>query len=364
MSNINFIENFYDNLPNVDTLMSSLDGVSNAPGNNGICVIPFGSEIDIESILGKYHFSSRKVSKLLEKNGIKIFKIAHFGLNKKKPDREGRFILYKVPNTKFAYLAITLDGSEFFHKDLRPIFKSLYPIVIYTFIKSTKLRALINRFKAINELTEIKITRASHILRFQDNNPMSAVTWPKVSLEDAFSWVLENNGWFKSIQFDAKRHNMTLANIFIDRRGIVRTNGIFELVLQSFITPTTDLIEQTFQQYSNRDRRTSVDKEAKPLVIQYEENVFENIEENKVFIQSISKIENASVSVIHGNPYIHISLIDYFDGSSYDLWVLNNTEIIIVPQMKGSVASIKRIVNHIFDTFAEGEVKEYENTSY
>ncbi len=361
MSNIDFVEFFYANLPNENGLIAALDGVSNAPGNNGVSVIPFGCEKDIEEMLCSYGFPNRRVSKIFDKEGIRVFKVAHFGKDKVKPDREGRFILYKMPNTKYAYLAITLDNSEFFHKDLRAMIKSLYPVVILTFIKSTKLRDLIERFKAFNDLTEIKITRASHILRFIDNKAMSAVTWPKVSLEEAFSWVHENNGWFKSIQFDAKRNNLTLANIFIDRQGTVRTNGVFELVFKSFINPSVDLIEGTFQQFSNRDRRTSANKEARPLVIQYEDNVFEKVEENQVFIKSISKIENASVSVIHGNPYIHISFIDYFDGSNFDLWVLNNREIILVPQMKGSVASIKRIVNHIFDTFAEGEVKEYEN---
>jgi hypothetical protein len=32
---------------------------------------------------------------------------------------------------------------------------------------------------------------------------------------------------------------------------------------------------------------------------------------------------------------------------------------VIVPQFLGSVPAIKKIVNHIFDTFAEGKIRDY-----
>lgn len=362
MAEINFLESFYENLPNSKDLFSVLDGLSNANTPNGVSVIPFGSEKEFDEIIIKHQLSRREIQKEKETEGLTLYKLSHFGKNKSKADRTGRFIHLKMPGTKYTNLAITLDDSTFFHNDLRPFFKSLYPDIIYTFLKSKKLKDLIEKFKVVNEFSEIKITRASHILRFEDNRPMSAVTWPKVTLEEAFDWMKENNGWFKSLQFEAKRNQKTFASVFIDRGGVVRTNGIFEQVLNSFLIPTCHIIETNFKQFSNRDRRTSETKEARPLIIQYNDNVFDKIEENQTFIKAISKIDNSSVSVIHGNPYIHISLIDYFDGSSYDMWVLNNNEIIIVPQMKGTVASIKRIVNHIFDTFAEGEIKEYEYT--
>lgn len=357
---MDFVKHLYENLPNASNLFSELDGVSNSFGNNQVSVIPFGCENDFQEIIDRNNFGNRRVSFIKENRDVKLYELSHFDNKKRKIDRVGHFILYKIPNALFSHLVITLDDSEFFHKDLRPFISSLYPHVISTFIKSKKLRELIERFSLINSLTEIKITRASHILRFSDNRPVSAVTWPKVTLDEAFSWVNENNGWFKSLQFNAKRNSNTLASIFIDRKGVVRTNGVFELVADTFIKYAIDNIETTFVQFRNRDRRTSENKEAKPLIIQYEENVFENVERNQVFIKALNLLDNSSISVIHGNPYIHLSIIDYIDGSSYDLWVLNNNEIILVPQMKGTIASIKRIVNHVFDTYAEGEVKEYE----
>lgn len=71
-------------------------------------------------------------------------------------------------------------------------------------------------------------------------------------------------------------------------------------------------------------------------------------------------MDKASISVFHGNPYMHLGVIDYFDGSVFDLWVLSVNQLIIVPQIKGSVPSIRRVVSHVFESFAEGEVKDFK----
>ena len=60
----------------------------------------------------------------------------------------------------------------------------------------------------------------------------------------------------------------------------------------------------------------------------------------------------------HGNPYIHMSVADYTDGSSYDLWVVNPKRIVIVPQIRATEGSLSRLTNHIFEQFKEGEIIE------
>jgi N-acetylmuramic acid 6-phosphate (MurNAc-6-P) etherase len=54
-----------------------------------------------------------------------------------------------------------------------------------------------------------------------------------------------------------------------------------------------------------------------------------------------------------------MAVIDYYDGSTFDLWVLNPNQLVIVPQLKGSIPAIKRLINHIFDTYAEGTIRNY-----
>jgi hypothetical protein len=62
---------------------------------------------------------------------------------------------------------------------------------------------------------------------------------------------------------------------------------------------------------------------------------------------------------MHGNPYIFLTIIDYVDGSTFDIWVLKANELIIVPQLKSTVNSLKRVISHIFDRYAEGTIQEF-----
>ena len=222
------------------------------------------------------------------------------------------------------------------------------------------MKQLIQDFSFENNITDIEIKRASQKLRFQDERSMSAVTWPNMSLDEAFSFIHENNGWFKSLQFEAKRHGNIIADISIDRQGRIRTDRQFNLVYNGFIAPSARMLNDNYRLFSKRSRKEVENLAPRPLSIDYSTDIFEDVNANKTFITAISKLEKASVSVLHGNPYIQMAVTDYIDGSSFDLWVLNRNQIIVVPQMKGTVAGIKRLVNHIFDSFAEGELNNYE----
>jgi len=82
--------------------------------------------------------------------------------------------------------------------------------------------------------------------------------------------------------------------------------------------------------------------------------------EESQYVDALVELDACSVSEYHTNPYIHISMLDYLDGSSYDIWVLTSDKMVIIPQFKATMASMTRLVNHIFERIHEGEVIEYE----
>lgn len=179
-------------------------------------------------------------------------------------------------------------------------------------------------------------------------------------LGEAFDWVYQNNGWFQSLEFEAKRESKLYAEMLITRQGIVRTNRHVQEVFESFIIPICDIIHNNILTLSHRGRLERPNYLPKPLIIKFAKNYFEDIEDNSKFIEAMKLLKTASISVSHSNPYINISVVDYFDGSSFDLWVLSQNQVHIVPQLKGTVAATKRLINHIFNSFAEGEIEEYE----
>ena len=67
-----------------------------------------------------------------------------------------------------------------------------------------------------------------------------------------------------------------------------------------------------------------------------------------------------TLSVYHSSSYVHMSLVDYMDGSSFDIWILSTRQIVVVPQMRATHTSIARLTNHIFERFGEGSVADHE----
>jgi hypothetical protein len=348
-----------DDIIDSDDFLNSLDIISDSEGKT-ISVIPFGSTERIEEILTTKVYANRFIKKLKSNQNLVLFELEVYDSNTGFLDHAGKFVLYQLPNFLFTYLIITIENSDFFHKDLRPFIKSFYSEIIFPFIKSTDLIRRIESYKGYNNLSDIIITRASQRIRYHEEMSMSTVTWNNSSLEDAYAWLKENNGWFKSLQFKALVNDREVSVSFIDRNGVVRTEKNFIRIFEAFILPNCAIIENYIKLLRNRSRRDHDDLDVRPISIKYDTSVFREIEDNKKFIQALASLENTSVSILHGNPYIHVAIVDYNDGSTCDLWVLNDNEILITPQLHSSIISLKRLVNHIYDNYAEGELVNYD----
>jgi hypothetical protein len=361
MTPIDFNQGIYQGSVNRTELLRRLDIASNTQFIK-ISMIPFGCEMDPEDQIGQRFIGKRYVEKVKDfGDTIKLYKLNHsidFGSDPRLIS--GYFFIFRYEESENVFIAVTLENSGFFHHELKPLLNNIFPEFLFAFVKSNSMKKLIQEFSINNDITDIEIKRASQKLRFQEERSMSAVTWPNMSLDEAFAFIHENNGWFKSIQFEAKRYNNTVTEISIDRQGRVRTDRQFNMVYESFIKPLAKMLRDNYKLFSKRSRREVENLAPRPLSIDYLTDIFEDIAINKSFITAISRMGKASVSVIHGNPYVQMSVTDYIDGSSFDIWVLKNNQIIVVPQLKGTVAGIKRLVSHIFDSFAEGEINNYE----
>jgi hypothetical protein len=365
MSRFDFIAPFYSQAHDRTSLIKGLDALLSSE-SLFVRAIPFSCSLVPSSWFPTILSNSRKISLRKSNTGVQLFELSYFFKENKVEQKEsGRFFIYEHPEFKDVYLALTIESSNFFNRALLPFIQSLYPQNGLTFITHKRLRKLIEEFQAKNNYTDIIITRASHRLRFEEEGKhkkiIPMVSWPNMELSEAFDWVYQNNGWFQSLQFEAKMDSSSIAEVSFTRQGVIRTNNILSKVYDSFLYPVCKTIHENIMVFGHRSRRDSKDLSAKPLIIDFETDQFSDVSENKKFIQSMKRLRSASTSVLHGNPYIHMSIIDYYDGSTFDLWVLSSSQVVIVPQMKGSIQAIKRLINHIFDTYAEGDIKDYED---
>ena len=346
---------------------SLIDGVDSLLSSHDLAVksIPFSSERHPSKLLVEIQSKSRDIKILKKYEGVQLYRMTY---NCKEgneiKEESGNFFILEHPDYNKVYVALTIESNDFFRRAMLPSFERLYPHVMMTFITHKRLRKLLEKFQVENQFSDLIITRASHKFRFnkkgKHDKVVPMVSWPNMDLEEAFDWVYKNNGWFQSLQFQGIRQNSPVTEISITRQGVVRAATMFSKVFEGFVLPICKTILENIEFFGNRSRRDNRDLSAKPLAIDFGPDQFADSSENMEFIQSLKRLNKASVSVIHGNPYIHLSVVDYFDGSTFDLWVLNSRQLVIVPQMKGSISSIKRVINHIFDTYAEGDILDYK----
>jgi len=362
-----FLDAFYRAKHHEDELLHDLDGVLST-NSASVRLIPFGCEVESVEWLGQRARGKRRAFLINRQRRLYEFKLDYtFRQAGEEHSRSGRFFVLQHAEYPKVFVALTLEPGGFFDQALMPFLAGTYPQVLLTFITHKRLKRLIEEFKARGSYRDLTITKASQRLRWQEGShlehAMPVVSWPQMSLDQAFDWVHQNNGWFQSIQFKVKESSRILAMISVTRQGIVRTDGLLSWAYKGFTLPVCKTIHENVTLFSRRARLAHPDLSSSPLVVEFDPNQFSEVEESRRLIQSMRNLRSASISVLHGNPYVHLSILDYDDGSAFDLWVLDECRIILVPQLKASVAAIKRLINHIFDDYAEGSLSSYQGVA-
>jgi len=275
----------------------------------------------------------------------------------------GRFFVCKHPSFPKIYMLMTIESADFVQRALLPFIEHNRFRFYLTFLKHDDIGSLLKNFRMNHGFSDLRIVRASVINRFARGVKEATIpsqTWPRLGLEGAFEYAREQNGWFRSLSFEVLKDSRVFAEATIHRNGIVKTDGEFRSVYNSLIFPICQIIQDNIELFARRSRRENPGLSVRPLTIEFARDQFENVEENAKFIEAMRQLNNASVSVMHGNPYISMAIVDYADGSTFDLWVLNPSEVVIVPQLKSSIASIKRVISHVFDNYAEGIIRDFQ----
>jgi hypothetical protein len=349
-----YLNTFYSQPHDHASLFDNIDSL--LQGHSGIQVKAFPCYIEknfFQDIMADR--SSLKV--LNQSNGIGQFEYERIIKSKKGEETAiGKLFIVSNSNYEDIYTIITLDSSLFFSY-LRDYFRNHYPRTSLTFITHNSLHKMLIGFREQNNIDELRIVRASMKSRVEQT-VISSIHWTQFSLEEAFHWVKEENGWFENITFEAKKTMTPKFKISISREGVIKASNFFSAIYTSFLTPISKRVYENMKFFSKRARLEN-NGEIRPLCINFGYSHFDTLDENKRFISAMKRMRASSISVIHGNPFIQLSVFDYYDGSAYDLWVMSDDKIVIVPQMKSSFQAVKRLINHIFDNYYEGHIEEY-----
>jgi hypothetical protein len=67
-------------------------------------------------------------------------------------------------------------------------------------------------------------------------------------------------------------------------------------------------------------------------------------------LRGLGELRGVQTAVMHRNPYLHLIVTDFLDGSSFDVLVTDDSRLQVVPGIHASVGALARV------TEAMGEV--------
>lgn len=285
---------------------------------------------------------------------------ANFAISVRKGDKRVKARIIRVG---VSYLVIS-DASNYLIRNVLIRFLDLYyPDVARVYYSSTDLRKLLENMQNKTD-GEIIIGRTVVYSRIKGRKETRGrerqvdVKYTEKLLEETFEEAVEKNEAIDKIEFTLMLEGKEELIGNLSREGVFRCKRSFEIFYKTVLSDASNITSKKVNFFKDRARIER--KEPKPVVIQFGSNIFEEKNQNYKFIASIKELQFSSTSVYHSNPYIHLSTVDYLDGSSCDILVTSSNKATVVPQLRSSYASLARLINHIFEKFGEGEVKEYE----
>ena len=357
----------------LDDFMTHLDGVLAGDPKRTASVAVLVSKEGVEASIGRARSARFDVSVRAGRAGSGMF-TARLA---RKEEVAGRILVAKASGS-FVHLAITDEPRQFVESTLAPFIRSLYPRVSRAFLSAADLYRILERLER-SANGRISVARLTAYGRLRtagaDRNNASttrrarprkrrtteaAVTYTDKPFREAFSAATANDQWISRINFDLPE-NAPHAPMsgHLARNGIFRFRHAISPFYSKALPLAVNLVDVKTKLYSNRSREDN-GGDIRPLAITLDNTMASDHSENSAFIKSMESMPHITLSVYHSNPYVHVSLVDYMDGSSFDIWILSTRQILIVPQMRATHAAIARLTNHIFERFGEGCVADHE----
>jgi hypothetical protein len=175
--------------------------------------------------------------------------------------------------------------------------------------------------------------------------------------QEAFKKAKEQGGWVDRIRVFSEKHKFSLA-----RSGVLRVyKGSFSEYYSYFMRKITESASEKWKIFEKRGRQEVPLKDVRPILVSFENSVFDDITVRKQFLQIISAYPDCSYSIIHGgNPHVYVAVLDRIDNSSFTIRTYGANSLILSPQIRTTKASLVRFSMHLLDNFQEGSITDLQ----
>ena len=271
-----------------------------------------------------------------------------------------RAFIWQAEGTDICFF-LTCQSREDFEFLFEQVHSFLQPEVCRIYLRSTQIEQTLKTVATDHPSLKIRVSR--YVARkWRESRVKAGQVDTSVEYCDedyaAVFQKLETEGkWLQSLALNTAGFRTCSGRLARDSTFSC-TSG-FEFFFQQFVGTVAKQVLTLRDLFRNRSRIDSPTKASKPLKIVYKTGIFADRKNNYRLIGVLENLSNSALSVFHPNPYLHASLIDYADGSSYSILVSTSTGILISPERKATTQSLARLCEYICDNFEEGDVVEF-----
>jgi hypothetical protein len=270
---------------------------------------------------------------------------------------------------------ITVSQSGFWHAVVRWLVKKhFYPNALPVYFKQQEIAEALSALEAalpagqsihLSDVTskEERIVSRVSVRKDYDTHRI----WTDTPWRSVFSNASERGLWFTGLKFGIQQERRAgpatlLASGRIYKYGEIHFDFNYETITEAVIRTLEARAAARLELYRDRGLRERNYEPSQPIQISFDENVFQGAPQIREFARVMSDYPQASKAVYHGNPYYHAGIADYIDGSSFEMWVLSQNKILVIPQAKSSTQAFERLISYVFSEFNEGKVGVYSGS--
>jgi len=266
----------------------------------------------------------------------------------------GDFYLFSLEENLGIWAICSLQEGEFNEKRINRFFSYWRCPFTKSFLSSADIgKILINlRVKRLN--SEVRSIRSVAYSRHKK----ATINFDDYEISELLDQINVSNSYLSSIAFNLIVDNKQVLKARINRSGdLVYNEGDINLFFDCCIVQAANILRNKVVLLSNKNRKKYSDN-VHPIQIKYGNDVFADKRANQKMVEALSSIKRTTFTVYHANPYFHGSLLDFKDGSSFDVYITSSKTISLIPSFQASAAAFSRVISNIFETIEEGVILE------
>lgn len=270
----------------------------------------------------------------------------------------GQFVLFKN-RRRDTWTAFTSDGADFFDFGLMGYLKSFRPDMSRIFLSSDEMRGIFESLEG--EIGwDILVSRAV----LYSHESWGTITFDRGPYTDVFNRAEDSGKFVDKVEFKARVARQTILHAFLSREATCYfRRGQSSYIFNKLLPRLSEIGREKDQLFSDRERPIG-ESLLRPIEIVYKHDVFRGLADNIRLIDALSSLNRSSIAVYHKNPYLHLSLVDFVDGSSFDIYAGEADKLVIVPNYICTVHSLMRVYEQINRGFAEGALRDSQEPAY